>query len=38
MEVMVKLSNHSFQDGKSLPLLGTSGYGSKQNETSLMDG
>lgn len=36
MEVMVKLSHPSFQDGKSLPLLGTSGYDYKQNETSLM--
>lgn len=32
MEVIVKLSHPSFQDGKCLPLLGTSGYDSKQNE------
>lgn len=38
MEVIVKLSHPSILDGKSLPLLGTSGYDSKQNETSLMYG
>lgn len=38
MEVVVKLSHPFFLDGKSLPFLGTSVCGSKQNETSFMYG